>query len=247
MGVACLLSCPAWTKGGKPVLYDSFSVRRLRVNVLLYPPLAERFPEGVLSRLYAALNTDDMFDDCSLRQRLGAIFEGERITFDIDAHSLRISFRDFGSVQESKEIVHDFLTVTKQILREGGMRFLAFPDEVEMWGIVPDDKPTDAAARLRTKAFKLTVAHLAELPGEVIGVGLEVHGHAPDEDNFTYDITVAPYGHGATKQLYLEAELNFGFPREPPEDDLELVTDAIQKTYDFLNTEVIRFSKAFMP
>src|SRR6266542_40511 len=131
MGVSCHLACPPWTQGERlMLLYDSFSIRHLRVEVLLYPPSEDRFPEGVLSRLYASLNADDMFDDCALRQRLGAIFEGERLTYDIETRRIRMHFRNFGTIQESKENLNHLLGATKKVLNEAGMRFLYLTDEV---------------------------------------------------------------------------------------------------------------------
>src|SRR6266542_2912110 len=136
MSETCLSSCPEWTREGRPVLYDSFSLRRIRLDALVYPPMEERFPEGLLSALYAALNTDDTFDDCALRQRLGAIFDGARLTYEIDAKRIKISFRDFGSIQESKERAHHLLTVSKEVLPA---RFFVLPEEIYMWGLVPPD------------------------------------------------------------------------------------------------------------
>jgi hypothetical protein len=229
------------------VLYDSFSLRRLRLNVLLFPSMDERFPEGLLSALYAALNTNDTFDDCALRQRLGAIFEGERMTYEIDANRIKLRFRDFGSIQESKEHVHHLLKVTKETLGRAGMRFLYLPDEVYMWGLVPPGEKEDGGG-LRTKATKLQPAHLGNLPGDVIGVGVTVHGHA-DEAGYVYDITVAPYGHGTEvgRDVSLETELSFNFPTSPPEDDVDAVVEALQTTYDFATNEVIQFAQSFMP
>jgi hypothetical protein len=102
--------------------------------------------------------------------------------------------------------------------------------------------------RASHKATKLQPAHLGNLPGDVIGVGVTVHGHA-DEAGYVYDITVAPYGHGTEvgRDVSLETELSFNFPTSPPEDDVDAVVEALQTTYDFATNEVIQFAQSFMP
>jgi hypothetical protein len=121
--------------------YDNSSVRGLMARVSIFPGLQDRFDRGVPSRLYAEINTDDTFDECSLRQRTGATFEGERITMDVTPRSLRMTFRSFFSIHETKERVSDFLTVTRRAFE--AMPFVYLPARVRVWAVVPDDGSRD--------------------------------------------------------------------------------------------------------
>lgn len=224
------------------LLYDSFSVRYLQLKALLFPTAPDRFPEGLLSQLWAAVNTDDTFDDCSLRQRLGAIFEGERITFEIEPRRVEITMRRFEGILDAKERIRQLLATTESTLP---FKFLYLPDTVELSGLVPDDKSAVLIERARTKMLKLTPnSHFDKLPGHVMGTGIDVFGH--NESLYTYNVTVAPFL-TRPENLYLEAKLDFNFPDDVPENDLDSVIDALQTTYDFLTTDVVGFAQTFMP
>jgi hypothetical protein len=115
-----------------------------------------------------------------------------------------------------------------------------------MWGLVPPGEKEDGGG-LRTKATKLQPANLRHLGGDVIGVGVTVHGHS-ENDVYAYDVTVAPYGHRAGgRDLFLETELTFNLPENPPDDDVGFIVEALQTTYDFATNEVIQFAQSFMP
>jgi hypothetical protein len=222
------------------LLYDSFSVRSLELDVLLFPPRQERFREGILSEFYAALNADDLFDDCSLRQRLGAIYEGERLTFDIEASRISLHIRSFQSIQEVRELLSVLLRTTKNTLSAAGMDFLYVASNVRLWGLVPDGQNRDVAEIIhKSLPATLQQAQRQHLEG-LDGTGLNMSGRTA---SYGYTVVAAPYL-SEPANLYLEASLDFiPDPADVAADDIAAAAQTVQTTYDFLTTETIRFAE----
>ncbi len=223
--------------------YESFGVRGVEARVIAWPPLPERYPTGELSKLYSALNSDDSFESCQLRAQLGAVFEGEQWTYDIDSDRVVLTARAFANFIEVKDRFVAMLESSRETLR--GTRIF-IPDQITVWGLVPDERQRDVGELIRKKLLtRFKTEHYTHLDGEVVGAGMEfvVAG-----ENVKWEVTVAPYLR-QPDNLFLYAKGDFAVPDADdwPDEPLDLVRSDLQTAYDFLHQNVVAFAQSLLP
>jgi hypothetical protein len=223
------------------LLYDSFGVRRVWIDVNFWPELRD-FRPGELSQLYAHLNSDDLFLSCDLNSNQGARFDGEQWAYDITSDRLALRCFGYESVEHLRGRIREMLRGTREFFAPRRVAF--FVDEVRMFGVVPDDRDRPIGEVVRKRLLRGTKAEELEgLPG-LVGAGLRLVG---DTDEFHWHANIEP-PHGSYGVLGLGVEAYFTPDVEPPtpETDIERISGQVDTAYTFLNDQVREFaSKLF--
>jgi hypothetical protein len=119
------------------LLFDQFGVRRVELEVTMFPGFSHGFNKGELSALYGRLNGDDLFESCNLRANVGAEFESEHWFYDISSTRILIRSEAFQSIEIlDKEVLH-LLQETKSFLTPRRLPFLIM-DSISIRGAVPE-------------------------------------------------------------------------------------------------------------
>ncbi|MGI8945127.1 MAG: hypothetical protein ACR2GL_02660 [Thermoleophilaceae bacterium] len=226
-----------------PLMFDQFGVRRVDLDVLMWPGFDHGFKQGQLSELYGALNSDDLFESCELNATMGAEFESEHWHYDISTTRIRIRSEAFETPQALDKRVLHLLGETKRFFTPRSLPFLT-AERIVIRGIVPDDKGKDVAEILRSKmlASRLRKKKDGErlidlLPGRLSGTGLELVG---DTDKYHWHADIGPV-HSPESSLTLRADLYFPPPEDPPDESL--ISERLQQAYDFMTTHVVEFAR----
>lgn len=226
------------------LLFDHFGVRRVELDVLMWPGFSHGFKPGELSSLYGALNTDDAFESCELRANLGATFDSEHWEYDISTTRIHIAagpaFQSFDELD--KRVLH-LIEETKKHLTQRRLPFVT-TERAYVMGVVPEDGDRDVSEVVRSKMLsrRLTQQHdgerlLDHLPGDLVGAGITLVG---DGEDFHWHANIGP-AHGGATNLRISAELYFPPPSEAPEDSM--ISDSLRTAYEFLNTSVREFAQ----
>lgn len=219
------------------LLYDSFGVRRVWIDVNFWPELPA-FRPGELSQLYAHLNSDDLFLSCELNSNQGAVFDGEHWVYDIQSHRLALRCFGYESVVHLRGRIREMLTGTREFFAPRRLAF--FVDEVRMFGIVPEDRDRHIGEVVRKRLLRgMKADELGELPG-LAGAGLRLVG---DTDEFHWHADIEP-PHGAYGVLGLGVECYFAPEADPPtpEGDVDRISEQVDAAYTFLNDQVREFA-----
>lgn len=226
-----------------PLLFDQFGVRRVELEVSMWPGFSHGFHKGELSALYGALNTDDLFESCELRANLGAEFESEHWHYDISTSRILVASEAFQDFDDLDRTCLHLLAETRAFLTPSRLPFL-FSDRAVVRGIVPVDAPLDVSATLQTKVLTTRLRKVTDdqrlldlLPGELSGIGLELVG---DGDEYHWHAKIGP-AHSDTPELSLSASLFFPPPSEIPEDSM--ISDSLRTAYEFCTTELLDFAR----
>ena len=246
--------------------YHQYGVRLFELEGNLFPPpRQEHYQTGQLSKLYAAVNEDDIFDSCATRGVHSADFQGEHHSLNVEGSTITITATSFRDVVELKV---RFGHLLEQSLKVLGARHVFLVDRIRIAGLVPEGSGKDVGALIQRKATKLKAEHYAHLPGTVDGAALEIAGYCerPDQDavaddpdanddefrglgdGFSYKITIAPYL-TQPNTLFLEVRMRFDFPIDTDEltKGIERVQEQIQIAYDFATNNVVAFAASFLP
>lgn len=228
------------------LLFDQFGVRRVELDVLMWPGFSHGFRAGELSALYGRLNTTDLFDSCELRANVGAEFESEHWSYDISSTAIRLSSTSFQSFEElDKQVLH-LIGETKKFLTPRRVPFL-IADRVLVRGTIPEDADRDVSETLRSKLLSRRLSRVEEgvrpldsLPGALAGSGLTLVG---DTDDYHWHADVGP-AHSGSAALPISATLYFPPPEERPEESM--ISVRLGTAYDFTTTSVLEFAKTVL-
>jgi hypothetical protein len=143
--------------------------------------------------------------------------------------------------------VRELLVATREYFKAKkvarNIRFI-FPDGVLISALVPEDKKKDVGAIVKSKALgRIKPEHYALLPGDVEGAGLRLVGGT---EAYAWNATVAP-SLVRDDDLYVSADLDFPYPDEPPQDDIQAVCEAIDTAAEFLKNHLMDFAAAILP
>jgi hypothetical protein len=225
------------------LLFDRFGVRRVALDVLLWPGFSHGFKPGELSALYGALNGEDLFESCQLRANVGAEFESEHWNLDISTTTLRLSSEAFQSFEAlDKQMLH-LLEETKKFFTPRRLPFL-IAERVSVRGVIPEDSDKDVSETLRSKLLTRRLDKtddegsrpLDSLPGTLAGAGLTLVG---DTDAYHWHANIGP-AHAAPT-LPISADLYFPPPEEAPEESM--ISESLATAYDFVTTNVLEFAR----
>lgn len=228
------------------LLFDQIGVRRVSLEVLMWPGFSHGFKEGELSSLYGRLNTDDLFESCELRATVGAEFESEHWTFDINTTRIRVVTEAFQSFAEaSKRMLH--LLAETQAFFEPRRRPLLYTDRVSVRAVIPDDADREVGDVVRTKLLTRRLNKeddggakpLDFLPGNHTGTGIELVG---DTDAYHWHANIGP-AH-ALPSLTIGADLYFAPPSDPPV--VGMIAESLETAYSFTKDSVAEFAQRIL-
>lgn len=219
------------------LLYDSFGIRRVAVEVNLWPAI-DSFAAGDLSALFGRLNTDDIFTSCELRPQTGASFEGELWTYDLHPSTLRIRCFGFATPEQLYGRIRSLLEGTRGIVRDRSLAF--YTDEIRVFAEVPEGgKRMVGDIVQRRLVGRLKAEDRAELPG-LQGAGLSLVGAT---DSYHWHAEIEPR-QGVNNSLSLVGRLVFFPESEPPRPgpDLDVIDEHVKTTCDFVRDPLQTFS-----
>jgi hypothetical protein len=223
------------------LLFDQFGVRRVELDVLMWPGFGHGFKHGELSRLYGALNSEDLFESCDLRANVGAEFESEHWRFDISTTRIKLSSEAFQSFAElGKRMLH-LLEETRKFFEPRPPFLIA--ERVSVWGVVPEDAERDVSETIRSKLLtrRLTKADdngdrpLDLMPGQLTGTGVTLVG---DTEKYHWHANVGPAHSFPT--LPISVDLYFPTPTERPEG--AMISESLSTAYEFITNNVVEFA-----
>lgn len=224
--------------------YEQFAVQSVRVDLRMWPGLSHSYRSGELSALYAALNTEDLFENCELRATLGARFTSEHWTFDIDQTEIWVRSRSFVDLSALQRQINMLLSETRKFL--GRRVSFLFVERVFVWGMVPERKDGNVAEIVKKKLLKpLKDEQTGALPG-LEGAGVKFIGNSPEPDEFHWHLELEPV-HGTYHDLRIGAELFWPPYPDSETDDLDVIDTRVATAYDFLRTNAKNFAKSIMP
>jgi hypothetical protein len=227
------------------LLYDSFGVRRFNIEAYIWPEL-HQFGQGELSRLYAHLNGDNEFESSDLfAGGSSATFSGEHWRYDIDSNSVDIRCKGYATPDELRGRIRWLLAKTREFFSATSPHLAFFVPEIDVWGMVPDDKDRHIGEVVRKRLLsRIKAEDLDGLPG-LTGAGLQLVGDAAD---FHWHARIEP-PHGGYDILGIGVEMMFAPAPEPPTagDDLDVIDDQVSRAYTFLTDDIRSFaSKLFV-
>lgn len=230
------------TREAMVLKYDQFGMRVIEVTVLAWPGFQYGFQTGELSQLYAALNGTDTFDSVQLRGTLGARFDGEAWTMEIDQTNIRLRCTNFLGADELRAKASELLAQTRKFFAEQKQPLVFAPLQIFVMGHVPGGNETDVGETLKKKLLPKLRADLNVVPPGLTGAGLRLVG---DTDEFHWHASIEPI-HGDYGMLGLTSQLYFELTDEPPRpgDDIQAVANAIEASYVFLTEHIRPYSSA---
>jgi hypothetical protein len=232
-----------------PLLFDAFGVRRVELDVLMWPGFEHGFEQGELSRLYGALNSTDLFESMELRANVGAQFESEHWRYDISTTRIMIRSESFQSFNDLDRQVGHLLSETAAFFEKHRSLSFLTARRAMVEGVVPEDKGKDVAKILPGKllANRLRSGHeggrlIDLLPGELGGTGLTLVGNAELEggEEYHWHANVGPV-HSPSMDLHMSAELYFYPPLETPEQ--AMISDRLKMAYEFVTDHIVKFAE----
>jgi hypothetical protein len=216
--------------------YDNFEVRRLAVEANLWPP-AEEITTSTLSRLFAEVNEDDLFETCELGSS-SASFDGDEWDYVINGSTVLI--RWFGSRLPSDYFarLRRLLDGTRVVAQDSPVVF--YSEQVRIFGDIPEGKNRDVGDLVKKRLLKGMKPEDRESLIGLASAGLNLRGIG---DDFIYEARVDPKVAG--DMLNLSASINFRPGDEPPRpgQDLDLVERQTQTARDFVANDLLAFSR----
>lgn len=227
-----------------PLDYEQFSVRSVRVDLLLLPGCDHGYNPGELSALYGRLNEDDLFESCELRANLGARFDSESWTMDISQTRLWIRGRSHLGGPDVASQIKALLRATREHLGANRLSFI-FADEVYVSAVVPGRNKANVSQMVMGKLLKKLSPERTSLLTGLIGAGVRFNGDMDDETHWHF--MVEPSHAAGYSQLQLAAEFYFRPRPQAGNDDLDLIGEQIETAYHFLNSNAKSFAQAVLP
>ena len=129
------------------LLYDSYGIRRVAVEVNLWPEV-ERFKTKDLSELFGALNGDGMFSSLELRPESGARFESDAWSYDLSPAGVFVRCVQLSSLEDLKRRVHFLLDGTRRCVASDRT---FYTDEIRVYAHVPEGGKRDVEAVVSKK------------------------------------------------------------------------------------------------
>lgn len=223
--------------------FEQFGVRRVELEVLMWPGFDHGYRPGELSGLYGVLNGDDLFETCELRATIGAEFESEHWLYDISTTRIRIRSESFQSLDELNFRVRHLIEETQRFLTPRRLPFL-ITDRILVRGVIPEDGSRDVSETLRTKVLSQRLSRkgqdgsrpLGLFPGQLAGTGLTLVG---DTDDYHWHADIGPTHAGDT--LPIRAALYFPPPAEAPDETM--ISQNLSTAYKFLSESVLEFAQ----
>ncbi len=218
------------------LLYDSYGIRRVAVEVNLWPEV-ERFKTKDLSELFGALNGDGMFSSLELRPESGARFESDAWSYDLSPAGVFVRCVQLSSLEDLKRRVHFLLDGTRKCVASDRT---FYTDEIRVIAHVPEGGKRDVEAVVSKKLIPPRMDR-SDLPG-LEGAGLNLTGTT---ETYHYHADINPYG---SEALMLSATLTFRPSREPPRpgSDLDVIDGQIGVACSFVTEELRAFSSKFI-
>jgi hypothetical protein len=223
-------------EGPMSLLYDQFGIRRVAVEVNLWPEI-ERFEAKALSQLFGVLNSDGLFSSCELRPETGARFESDAWTYDLSPAGVFVRCTKLASLPDLKQRVHSLLDGTRKCVAP---EHAFYTDEIRVFVHVPES----GKRNVETLVYKKLVSartDSSDLPG-LEGAGLSLAG---TNDVYHWHADINPYGSDA---LMLSATLTFRPSPEPPRPgpDLDVIDGQIGVACGFVSEDLRQFSSKFL-
>lgn len=218
------------------LLYDAFGIRRVALEVNFWPGV-EKFHTGELSRLFGALNEDELFSTCELQSETGALFGGEAWDYDLSTSGLLIRCSSFVTHQAMRERMRQLLAGTRDTL---STKVAFFTDEIRVFGQVPEGGKRDVEKTVR-KRLMSRGTDLSDLPG-LEGAGLSLSG-TNDVYHWHGDIESA-----GPDSLMLSGRVRFWPEPEPPRPgpDLDLIEKQVELACEFVSDHLRNFTSKFI-
>lgn len=221
------------------LLYESFGVRRVELMANVWPDI-DAFVSGDFSRLFGAINDDEIFTSSDIRPGRGVRFEGEHWVYDLNSSSLLIRCSGYADPAVMRGRFTSLLEKTRRYFAE--RQSLAFyTDHVRVYGDVPEDKGRHVGKVVQKRLLsRMKPEDHQGLPG-LQGAGLRLVG---DHEDYHWHAGLEP-PHGAyDESLSLWAELMFWPDPQPPSagSDLEKIAQNLNSAYAFVNDVLPAFS-----
>lgn len=234
--------------GPMTLLYDSHGIRRLAVEVNLWPEV-EKFDQDSLSRLFAALNAKapegTTLTSCELRPETGARFQSDSWTYDLSPAGVFIRCVNLRTLEDTTRRMLELLDKTRACLdpherRKASHAF--YTDEIRIFMFVPEGGKRDVRQHVSNKLLKRGTDR-ADLPG-FEGAGLSLTG-TTDDYHWHADINNAV---DSSNTLLLSASLVFVPSPEPPRPgpDLDAIRSQIEMSCSFATEHLLVFSEKFI-
>jgi hypothetical protein len=223
------------------LLFDQFGVRRVELDVLMWPGFGHGFKHGELSALYGRLNTDDLFESCELKANVGAEFESEHWTFDISTTRISLTSEAFQSFPELDKRMLHLLEETRQFFQPRLPYLIA--ERVSVRGVIPEDAQRDVGEMIRSKLLTRRVGRADDagdrpldlMPGQLTGTGVTIVG---DTERYHWHANIGP-AH-AYPMLPISADLYFPPPEERP--DGAMISESLATAYEFVTSNIVEFA-----
>jgi hypothetical protein len=222
------------------LLYDEYGIRRLAVEVNLWPEV-EKFEAQALSKLFGVLNTDGIFASCELRPETGARFESDAWTYDLSPAGVFMRCINLRSLEDTKRRMHALLEGTRQCITAPNHRAHAFyTDEIRVFVYVPEAGKRKVDNVVYKKLLSSRTDR-SDLPG-LEGAGLSLSGTT---EVYRWHADINPYG---SEALMLIASLTFRPSPEPPRPgpDLDAIDGQIGTACSFATDHLRTFSSKFI-
>jgi hypothetical protein len=221
------------------LLYDNFGIRRLAVEVNLWPEV-EKFETRTLSKLFGVLNADGLFSACEIRPETGARFESDAWTYDLSPAGVFLRCVSLRSLEGTKQHIHRLLEGTRQCISSERTQHAFYTDEIRAFVHIPEGGKRDVENIVYKKLLSKATDR-SDLPG-LEGAGLSLTGTT---EVYHWHGDIEPFGSDA---LMLTAALTFRPSPEPPRPgpDLDVIDGQIGTACTFATDHLRVFASKFV-
>lgn len=221
------------------MLYDEYGIRRLAVEVNLWPEV-ERFETKALSELFGVLNADGLFSSCELRPETGARFESDAWTYDVSPAGVFMRCVSLRTLDDTKQQMHKLLDGTRRCISTERTQHAFYSDEIRIFVHVPEGGQRNVENVVYKKLLSKTT-DVSDLP-DLESAGLSLTGTT---DVYHWHGDISPYGPDA---LVLTAALTFRPNPEPPRPgpDLTVIDGQIGTACSFATDHLLVFASKFI-
>lgn len=224
---------------------DQYHIVGVRARIRLVG-FEERFPEGFLPKLESALNAQEVFESSQSAPRRYLALDGENWAVEVEPGSLKVAgwgFRDSGSLREGVSFFLEQLREAAAPFDEHIYFWASAVEATAEWTMEPKAlRGRTTGQIINSKALKLKPEQIDHLPGDVLGAGISL---VLRPEGYLYTLELGP-----TKPDTLRPTIELIFPEpEPskwPTNDIEAVTENIERTYDLLENDIKAFIDAVM-
>lgn len=218
------------------LLYESYGIRRVAVEVNLWPDI-DKFDTGALGSLFGALNSDDLFSLCDLRPETGAHFQGDAWTYDLSLSKVLMRCDSIEYLDAVKRRMRLLLEGTRRCVDK---ELAFYIDEIRVFCHVPEGGKRNVESVMQ-KRLLASKTDRSDLPG-LEGAGLNLTGLT---EAYHWEAEIEPFGDDA---LLLTARLHFRPTPEPPHPgpDVDAIETQIGVATSFVTEQLLAFSSKFI-